>query len=150
MQDTPQQFVRGPFTLTTDRTRLDLDATLALLHTTRWGSGLTRDVLERAVANSVCFGLYEGSEDGRASSLVGFGRVITDLATYGYLTDVVIEESRRGQGLGRWLVECILAHPELRYLRRVSLVTFDAQALYQPFGFGTDTGTLTYMERKAP
>ncbi len=150
MQDTPQQFVRGPFTLTTDRTRLDLDAVLALLHTTRWGGDLTRDVLERSVANSVCFGLYEGAEDGRMLSLVGFGRVITDLATYGYLTDVVIEESRRGQGLGHWLVECLLAHPELQGLRRVSLVTFDAQALYQPFGFGTDTGTLTYMERKAP
>lgn len=150
MQDIAQQFVRGPYTLTTDRTRLDLDAVLTLLHTTRWGGGLTRDVLERAVANSVCFGLYEGAEGDSALSLVGFGRVITDLATYGYLTDVVVEKSRRGQGLGRWLVECILAHPDLQGLRRVSLVTFDAQALYQPFGFGTDTGALTYMERKAP
>lgn len=142
MQDQPQHFRHGPFSITTDRTNLDLDAALALLRRTRWGGGLTRDVLERAAANSVCFGLYEGP------GLVGFARVITDLATYAYLTDVVIDEGRRGQGLGRWLVECVLVHPDLQGLRRIALVTLGAQALYEPFGFGTDTGALTYMERQ--
>ncbi len=142
MQDQPQHFHRDPFTITTDRTGLDLDAALGLLRRTRWGGGLTRDVLARAVAHSVCFRLSH------ETSLIGFARVITDLATYAYLTDVVIDEGWRGQGLGRWLVECILAHPDLQGLRRLALVTLDAQALYQPFGFGTDTGTLTYMERR--
>lgn len=142
MQDQPQHFHRDPFTVTTDRTGLNLDAALGLLRRTRWGNGLTRDVLARAVAHSVCFSLSHGP------SLIGFARVITDLATYAYLTDVVIDESWRGQGLGRWLVECILAHPDLQGLRRLALVTLDAQALYQSFGFGTDTGALTYMERR--
>lgn len=146
MQDQPQHFVRGPFTVSTDRTRLDLDAALALLRATRWGGGLTRDVLEKAAANSVCFGLSKGLSGG--TTLIGFARAVTDLATYAYLTDVVIDEAWRGRGLGRWLVECVLAHPDLQSPRRVALVTLDAQALYRPFGFGADTGTLTYMERR--
>ena len=142
MQDSPQHFHRPPFTVTTDRTRLDLDAALTLLRRTRWGGGLTRDVLERAVAHSVPFGLLH---DG---ALIGFARAVTDLATYAYLTDVVVDEAWRGQGLGRWLVECLLAHPDLQGLRRIALVTLDAHALYLPFGFGTDTGALTYLERR--
>lgn len=101
---------------------------------------MTRELLERAVAHSVCFGLYDGD------ALIGFARAVSDLATYAYLTDVVIDESVRGQGLGRWLVACILAHPDFQNLRRIALVTLDAQGLYEPFGFGTDTGAHTYME----
>lgn len=142
MQDYPQHFERGAFTITTDRTRIDLKAALELLRRTRWGGDMTQDQLTQAAIHSVCFGVYEGA------SLVGFARVITDLTTYGYLTDVVIDEGRRGQGLGRWLVECILAHPNLQGLRRVSLVTLNAQTLYQPFGFETNAGTLTYIEKR--
>lgn len=115
--------------------------TLRLLHTTHWGKDMAPHVLERAVANSVCFGVYENSRQ------VGFGRVISDLATYAYLTDFVIEESYRGQGLGNWLVECVLAHPDFRHLRRIALVTMNAQKLYEPFGFTEGSGSLIYMER---
>ena len=142
MQDSPQHYQRGPFTVTTDRTRLDLDTALSLLQGTGWGGDLTRDVLERAVAHSLPFALLH------ETSLIGFARAVTDLATYAYLTDVVVDEAWRGQGLGRWLVECVLAHPDLQGLRRIALVTLDAQALYSPFGFGTDTGALTYLERR--
>ncbi len=79
-------------------------------------------------------------------ALLGFARAVSDLATYAYLTDVVIDEPARGQGLGRWLIECILAHPDFQSLRRIALVTLDAQGLYEPFGFGTDIGAHTYME----
>ena len=145
MDDQPQHFTRKPFTITTDRERLDLPAALALLHGTSWGGSLTLPVLERAVGNSVCFGLSEGT------SLIGFARVITDLATYAYLTDVVIDEAKRGQGLGHWLIECVLAHPDLQHLRRISLLTLHAEALYAPFGFAADSGASTYMElRNSP
>ena len=140
MNDQPQRFGRGEYTVTTDRQQIDLNAALRLLHGTSWGGGMTLDVLKRASAHSVCFGLHEGQ------ALVGFARAVTDLATFAYLTDVVIDEAKRGQGLGRWLVECVVAHPDFQNLRRISLLTSDAQALYLPFGFKIGPGSKTYME----
>lgn len=142
MDDTPQEHTRGLFLVSSDRARLDLEAALRLLHGTSWGVGMTLQVLERAAANSVCFGVYAGGRQ------IGFGRVISDLATYAYLTDVVIDEEHRGQGLGKWLVECVLAHPDFQGLRRVALVTLNAQTLYEPFGFRESAEPLVYMERR--
>jgi N-acetylglutamate synthase-like GNAT family acetyltransferase len=92
--------------------------------------------------NSVCFGLFHGA------SLVGFGRVISDLATYAYWTDVVIAPTHRGRGLGHWLSGCMLAHSELQGLRRVALLTRDAADMYTRVGFSEGPGTLIYMERR--
>jgi GNAT superfamily N-acetyltransferase len=116
------------------------DAALALLHTTHWGSGMERDVLARAIENSISFGLFHGK------TLIGFGRAVTDLATYAYWTDVAIAEVYRGQGLGRWLSESMLSHPEMQGLRRVALLTRDAEELYAQVGFTVGPGPLTYME----
>ena len=93
------------------------------------------------MAHSVCFGLFQ------QEVLIGFGRTVTDLATYAYWTDVVIGEAYRHQGLGRWLSECMLAHPGLQGLRRVALLTRDAAALYGGVGFTVGAGSLIYMER---
>jgi GNAT superfamily N-acetyltransferase len=142
VNDRPLTFERGDFLITTDRSRIDLDAALNLLRTTFWAREMTREVLARAVANSVSFALFDQRR------LIGLGRVVTDLATYAYWTDVVVEESYRGQGLGRWLSECMLAHPELQGLRRVALLTRDAAALYTSVGFTVGPGSLTYMELK--
>ena len=144
MDDLPVEWRREGWTVSTDRRRLDVAEVLALLVPTHWGAALTRDVLERAIANSVCFGVYE--ED----RLVGFGRVVTDLATYGYLTDVVIAPSHRGRGLGRWLTECIVAHPALEGFRRLALLTRDAEAMYRTAGFVSLHAPLVYLERAAP
>lgn len=140
MNDQPQQLQRGKYTVTTDRRQIDFPAALSLLHGTSWGGGMTLAVLERASENSVCFGLCEDA------ALIGFARAITDLATYAYLTDVVVDETQRGLGLGRWLIEYVLAHPDLQNLRRIALVTLNAQVLYEPFGFAAGSGTSTYME----
>jgi N-acetylglutamate synthase-like GNAT family acetyltransferase len=142
MNDAPVAFYRGDFVVTTDRSRMDPDAALALLHTTFWAREMRRDVLTRAISNSVSFALFERER------LIGFGRVVTDLATYGYWTDVVIANGYRGRGLGRWLSECMLAHPDLQGLRRVPLLTRDAAQLYAAMGFTVGAGTLIYMERK--
>jgi ribosomal protein S18 acetylase RimI-like enzyme len=128
--------------ITTETSRIPLDTALALLHTTNWAATMSRDVLERAMRHSLCFGVLDGA------ALVGFARVVTDRATYAYLTDVVIAVDRRGQGLGRLLMEHILRHPDLQGLRRFSLMTSDAMKLYEGFGFVTDLGRLTYMERR--
>ena len=140
MPDALLTFERDGLTVSTDRGRLDLDAILTMLRGTHWGGGLTRETLERGVAHSLCFGLYDGPAQ------VGFARVITDYATYGYVSDVVIAESRRGRGLGEWLVACILAHPDLQHLRRLALLTRDSASLYARFGFVPGTGDLGYME----
>lgn len=142
MNDQPVTYQRGEFRVTTDRAAIDLDAALALLRSTFWGGGTTRDLLARAVAGSVCFGCYHRER------LVGFGRVVTDLATYAYWTDVVVADGYRGKGLGEWLCRCMLEHPELQGFRRVALLTRDSASLYRRLGFGTDLGDHVYMERR--
>lgn len=144
MDDSPVEVQRGEVLISTDRSRIDLNAALALLRTTHWAAGMNLETLKRAMANSVCFGVYQGGE------LIGLGRVVTDLATYAYWTDVVIAPEHRGRGLGRWLSACMLAHPDLQKLRRVALLTRDAAALYAEFGFSEGPGPLIYMERKPP
>ena len=142
MNDRIVEQQRGDLTLSTDRARIDVDAVLAWLVASHWGGKMTRPMLERAIENSVCFGVYHGD------SLIGLGRVISDLSTYAYWTDVVIAARYRGQGLGRWLSECMLAHPGLQGLRRVALLTRDAEALYAGLGFTVGPGPLVYMEHR--
>jgi GNAT superfamily N-acetyltransferase len=142
LTDAPVEWRRGEFMVSTDRLRIDQNSALALLRTTFWAAGMDPAVLARAIANSVCFGVYD------REVLVGFGRVVTDLSTYAYWTDVVIADDYRGQGLGRWLSECMLAHPDLQRLRRVALLTRDAEALYTGVGFTVGPGPLIYMEHR--
>lgn len=125
---------RGPFTISTDPGRLDVDAVHDFLSRSYWARDIPRDVVARSIAHSLCFGLYEGPLQ------VGFARVITDQATYAYLADVYVLEPYRGRGLAKWMLQCILAHPDLQGLRRWSLVTRDAHELYRPFGFTEPAG----------
>ena len=143
MRDRLFEETRGALTLTTDRQWIDVDAVYDMLRAEHWGSQVRRDALDRSIENSVCVGVYDTSDNGRQLS---FARVVTDLATYAYLTDVVVAPAARGKGIGQWMIEAILAHPDLQGLRRVTLLTRDAQALYKKFGFTTDMPTSTYME----
>lgn len=140
MNDRVVEERRGDLILSTDRSRLDLDGVLAMLHDSHWGSEVTRPLLERAAANSVCVGVYRGDVQ------LAFARAVTDLATYAYLTDVIVAAQARGSGLGSWMVETLLAHPDLQGLRRIALLTRDAQRLYEKFGFSTKMPASTYME----
>ena len=132
----------GSFTFTSDRSHIDLDAAYELLVGTHWAGTLSRDVLQRAAANSLCFGVHQGDR------LVGFARVITDLATFAYLTDVVVHEEFRRQGLGQWFMERILDSPDLKGLRRITLLTRNAETLYRRLGFERGSSPLVYMERR--
>lgn len=115
--------------VSSDPARLDLEVIYGFLSRAYWSEGIPRDVLERAVRNSLCFGVYvDGAQ-------VGFARVITDCATFAYLADVFILESHRGHGLSKLLMETIISHPDLQGLRRFSLATRDAHGLYCQFGF---------------
>ena len=120
---------RGGLTISTDRSKLDRKAIHEFLTASYWATGIPRDVVDRSIDGALCFGVFE---DGRQ---VGFARVITDSATFAYLADVFVLESHRGRGLAAWLMECILAHPDLQGLRRWMLLTRDAHPLYRKRGF---------------
>ena len=140
MNDTPYERTDGPLCVSTDRARLDVDLVHRVLGATYWAAGIPREVVERSIAGSVAFGLYDGAEQ------VGFARVVTDLATYAYLCDVFIVEQRRGTGLGDWLVASIMLHPQLQGLRRFALFTRDAASLYRRHGFSATEVPTGYME----
>lgn len=116
-------------------------AVQCFLSNVSWSYGLSLPKLKKALRHSLCFSLLKSHEQ------IGFARVITDYATYAYLCDVYILQEFRGQGLGSWLIQCVLEHPELKGLRRISLLTHDAQAFYQPFGFAPLLHAERYMER---
>jgi GNAT superfamily N-acetyltransferase len=135
---------RGGYEVSTDRRRLDLASMHRFLSTAYWCPGIPLEVLKRAVAGSLCFGLYHGQEQ------IGFARVVTDYATFAYLCDVYVLEDHRGRGLGRWLMEMVAQHPSLRGLRRFVLVTRDAHRLYEQFGFCPLAAPDRYMELHRP
>jgi len=132
------------YDISTDPTRLQPAAIHAYLTRSYWSPGIPREVVERAIANSLCFGIYLGQAQ------VGFARVVTDKATFAYLADVYVLEEHRGQGLSKRLVETIQAHPELQGLRRFLLATQDAHGLYAQFGFRPLAAPERMMEVRNP
>jgi N-acetylglutamate synthase-like GNAT family acetyltransferase len=120
---------RENFTISTDPARLDVDAITDLLSRSYWANTRTREQLERALSNSFVFGLYDGSRQ------IGLARVVSDFTIFAYLCDVIIHESYRGQGLGKWLMSTVHSPPRLVNVRRWMLVTNDAHGLYSQFGY---------------
>jgi GNAT superfamily N-acetyltransferase len=123
------QWRKGEFHVSTVFDRLDLNVIHGFLRESYWASGIPRATLEKSMRNSVCFGLFH------AGTQIGFARVISDRATFAYLADVFVLPEYRGRGLAKWLMECIMEHPELQGLRRWLLVTRDAHGLYKKSGF---------------
>jgi GNAT superfamily N-acetyltransferase len=117
------------YTITTDQTRFDLDAIHDFLSQSYCSPGIPRSLVEKAIANSLAFGILLGKQQ------VGFGRVVTDRASFAYLADVYVLEAHRGKGLAKQLISSILAHEDLQGLRRFMLVTRDAHTLYAQHGF---------------
>lgn len=120
----------GGYQLSTDASRLDVDAIHAYLTRSYWSPGIPRDIVERALAGSLCFGVF--APDG---SQVGLSRVVTDYATFAYLCDVYVLEDHRGRGLSKAMMRAVMAHPALAGARRAMLATRDAHGLYRQFGF---------------
>jgi GNAT superfamily N-acetyltransferase len=139
-----QQWNRGEYLISTDPARLDLEIIHTFLDNSYWAKGRTVEVVKRSIENSLPFGVYMGERQ------IGFARVITDYATFAWLADVLVLEEFRGQGLGKWLVEVILSHPELQGFRRWVLATKDAHELYRPFGFDALRRPERWMERPDP
>ena len=121
---------RDTYFISTDRARLNLDLIHQYLcNETYWASGRSREVVERSIQNSLPFGIYREGEQ------VGFGRVVTDYATFAWIADVFVLPEHRGRGLSKWMMEIMLAHPDLQGFRRWVLSTKDAHGVYEKFGF---------------
>jgi len=141
---------RDGYVISTDQTGLDLPLIHNYLSTsTYWATGRSLEVVQRSIENSLCFGVYKVNEDGKCEQ-VGFARVVTDYATFAWLADVFILEEHRGRGLGKWLTDVIIAHPDLQGFRRWVLATKDAHDLYRRVGFRDLHRPERWMERPDP
>ena len=132
------------FTISTDPARLDTDAIADMLMRAYWAKGRPRERTERAIANSLVFGVYDGKKQ------IGLARVVSDYAIFAYLCDVFIHEDYRAHGLGKWLMETIMSHPDLQGLRRWTLATRDAHGLYRQFGWNALQNPEKWMEILRP
>jgi len=131
---------RGRFEISTDRSRLDVDFVVSQVQQTYWASTRPRAHIVKSVEGSLCFGVYDGARQ------IGFARCVTDEITFAWLCDVIIAAEARGQGLGKWLIETIVARVRVK---RIMLCTDDAHGLYGRFGFariGSETAD-RWMER---
>ena len=139
------EWKNGEFIIDNDKTKLQFDVIQRFLsEESYWAKNRTPEQTRTAIEHSICFGLYH------KDAQIGFARVVTDRATFAYLGDVFVLDEYRGRGLGKWLMETIVAHPELQGLRRWVLATRDAHGLYEPFGFEPLKFPDRWMERPAP
>jgi GNAT superfamily N-acetyltransferase len=135
---------KGDYEISTDPTLVDVSVVHEFLTNCYWAKGIPADTVRRSIENSICFGVYHGSQQ------VGFARIISDCATFAYLADVFVLPLYRGRGLSRWLMECVVGHPDLQGLRRWMLATQDAHGLYARYGFTAVKNPEIWMERHDP
>ena len=138
------EFKRDQFIISDDPARLDMKTICDFLSHAYWADKRPQDVIERSIQYSLNFGVYEENRQ------IGFARVVTDRAIFAYLCDVFIHEEYRGQSLGKWMMECILAHPDLQGMKRWCLLTRDAHGLYKQFGFTELDDPSNWMEKFDP
>jgi N-acetylglutamate synthase-like GNAT family acetyltransferase len=135
-----QQFL-GEYEISTDTHRQNVEVIHNFLsEESYWSQGIPRAIVERAMQNSLCFGVYH-----RAAQ-VGFARVVTDKSTFALLADLFILSAHRGKGLSKWLMRCVVGHEDLQGLRRLLLLTSDAHGLYRQFGFKELGNPSRFME----
>lgn len=132
------------FTITTDPTMIDHAVVTDFLAASYWSRGIPASIVSRSIEGSLCFALLNETRQ------IGFARVISDRATIAFLNDVFVLPEFRGRGLGKWLVDCVMSHPELQGLKAWILVTRDAHELYRKFGFRALARPEGYMELRIP
>jgi GNAT superfamily N-acetyltransferase len=137
---------KNNFMISTDKNKIDIDYVHGFLSQSYWSPGVQIGVVKNAMEGSLCFGLYNHHSEALPPGMqVGYARVITDGATFAWVADVFIDQDYRGRGLGKWLIEMILAHPTLAGLRRILLATKDAHKLYEQCGFTLVTNPERFM-----
>lgn len=138
------EWKKGEFTITDNQQDLDLKLIHNFLQNSYWAEGIPQKIMEKSIKNSLSFGLFHHGNQ------IGFGRTVTDRATFAYLADVFVVKHYQGRGLGKWLVSCILEHRDLQGLRRWMLATADAHGLYEQHGFNPLSKPEMYMEVNKP
>jgi GNAT superfamily N-acetyltransferase len=137
---------KNNYTISTDKSKIDIEYVHEFLSQSYWSPGVPIKVVKKAMKGSLCFGIYYRNKQTLPTSWqVGYARMVTDRATFAYLADVFIDENHRGKGLGKWLVEVILTHPQLQGLKRILLATRDAHKLYEQCGFTSINNPERYM-----
>jgi len=122
------EWEKGEFIISDDKDLLDPDLIFTLLSKTYWAYDRSKEKIIKSLEKSVCFGLYKNDRQ------IGFARVVTDGIIFSWICDIIIQENFGGQGLGKWLMECITNHPEIKNTRQL-LATRDAHSLYSKYGF---------------
>ena len=131
------------YTITTDKSKINFTLVHDYLSKqSYWSANISADTVKRSIENSVCFTVLFHDEQ------VGFARVITDKATFGYLADVFILPEHERKGLGKWLMETILTNEGLKGFRSWMLATKDAHGLYEKFGFKLTNDTTRIMRKQ--
>lgn len=139
------QWSSGDYVVDTDKRRIDFDRVYGYLATTYWGHDRGYDETRRAWENStLLFGVYPTAEPGKQ---IGCARVVTDTRTFGWLADVFVDPGYRGQGLGKFLVKCVVEHPDCRDIRLFMLGTRDAHGLYARYGWEPPTFVERFLIR---
>jgi GNAT superfamily N-acetyltransferase len=138
------EWTKDDFSISTEKEKLDVAYIHGFLNLSYWAEEIPFDVVQRSIQGSLCFGVYHNNQQ------IGFARIITDEATFAYLCDVFIDESFRGRGLSKWLMETVIAYPGLQGLRRFMLATRDAHGLYCQYGFTELTFTDRWMHKHRP
>jgi GNAT superfamily N-acetyltransferase len=135
--------------ISTDKSLLDIKMIHVFLSKlSYWAHGRSYEIVKKSIKQSLCFGVYLDGQQNQKHLQVGFGRIVTDYATFAWLCDVFIIDSHRGKGLGKWLLEYITSFPDLQGLQRFVLATRDAHKLYQQFGFENLTNPERWMVLK--
>ena len=124
-----REWSKNGYLVSTDKEKLDIQAICQYLTRSTWAKGIDLETVSASIENSLNFGVY------RNETQVGFARLITDYATFAYLCDVYVLEEYQGDGLGRWVMECIHDHPLFEKFRRIMLFTTTAPWLYEKFGY---------------
>ncbi|WP_208588885.1 GNAT family N-acetyltransferase [Gracilibacillus suaedae] len=125
---------KDSYTVSDNTNRMDTDAIYEMLQSSYWAANRPKEVIIQSMKNSICFGVFDGEKQ------VGFARVITDNFVFSWVCDVIIHSDYRGKGLGKWLFQCVMEHPD-NQVKTLGLYTKDAHTLYQKFGY-TDVDTM--------
>jgi GNAT superfamily N-acetyltransferase len=140
----------GKYVISTDPKHIDRDRVWHFLHDdSYWAAGVPRDVMDRAIDASLCFSAFAGDPE-KGGAQVGFARVVTDRATFGWVCDVFVLPDHRGSGVGKMLMDAVMAHPDLGGLRNVMLATRDAHGLYARYGFAPLAEPARWMAIRRP
>lgn len=123
------EWTKDDFLITTDKSKIDVSYVHYFLSDSYWAKNIPVETVQKSIENSLCFSVVYLNHQ------IGFARVITDEATFAYLTDFFIDENFRGRGLSKWLIEVVLHHPGLQGLKRFLFITEDAHGWYEQFGF---------------